>query len=57
MVLRMSRPTKHPRTGVYWLRKRVPADIEVLIGRQVITKTLGTRDELVPVVWTTPRGV
>jgi hypothetical protein len=35
----MGRPTKHPKTGVYWLRKRVPADIEVLIGRKVITKT------------------
>jgi integrase len=44
MVLAMSRPTKHPKTGVYWFRKRVPADIGVLTGRKEVNKTLGTKD-------------
>ena len=44
MVLNMSRPWKHPKTGVYWLRKRVPRDIATRVGRNLVTKTLGTRD-------------
>lgn len=44
MVLAMSRPFKHPKTGVYWLRKRLPADIAESTGRSIITKTLGTKD-------------
>ncbi|ESX64346.1 hypothetical protein X758_31730 [Mesorhizobium sp. LSHC416B00] len=44
MVLAMSRPTKHPKTGVYWFRKRVPADITALTGRKEAIKTLGTKD-------------
>ena len=44
MVLAMSRPVKHPKTGVYWFRKRVPADIAVLTGRREVNKTLGTKD-------------
>jgi hypothetical protein len=43
MVLSMSRPFKHPKTGVYWLRKRLPADIAESSGRSIITKTLGTK--------------
>jgi integrase len=27
MALAMSRPWKHPKTGVYWLRKRIPDDL------------------------------
>lgn len=44
MVLAMSRPTKHRKTGVYWFRKRLPADIAVLTGRKEVNKTLGTKD-------------
>ncbi|RIK85499.1 MAG: hypothetical protein DCC69_10130 [Hyphomicrobiales bacterium] len=44
MVLSMSRPTKHPKTGVYWLRKRVPNDLVDKLGRKEITKSLETRD-------------
>lgn len=44
MVLSMSRPVKHPKTGVYWFRKRVPADIAALTGRKEAIKTLGTKD-------------
>jgi len=44
MVLAMSRPYRHPEMGIYWLRKRVPADISDKIGREVVTKSLGTHD-------------
>lgn len=44
MVLAMSRPYRHPKTGIYWLRKRVPVDISAKTGREVITKSLGTHD-------------
>ncbi|WP_245465000.1 MULTISPECIES: DUF6538 domain-containing protein [unclassified Mesorhizobium] len=40
----MSRPTKHRKTGVYWFRKRMPADIALLTGRREVNKTLGTKD-------------
>jgi hypothetical protein len=38
MALPMSRPWKHPKTGVYWLRKRIPDDLQKLLG--------GKREEL-----------
>lgn len=44
MVLAMSRPVKHRKTGVYWFRKRVPADIAALTGRKEAIRTLGTKD-------------
>lgn len=44
MVLSMSRPQLHPRTGVYCLRKRVPADLVPMIGRKEITLSLRTKD-------------
>ncbi|MFD2649259.1 DUF6538 domain-containing protein [Devosia albogilva] len=44
MVLMMSRPWKHPKTGVYWLRRRVPADLQALVGRTEEKHTLGTKD-------------
>ncbi|KQO90866.1 integrase [Methylobacterium sp. Leaf90] len=44
MVLAMSRPQLHPRSGVYWLRKRVPADLVALIGRREVTLSLQTKD-------------
>ncbi|WP_342165074.1 DUF6538 domain-containing protein [Methylobacterium sp. SD21] len=44
MVLSMARPQLHPRSGVYWLRKRVPADLVALIGRREITLSLQTKD-------------
>lgn len=40
----MTRPFKHPKTGVYWLRKRVPEDLRQAVGRAEITRTLGTKD-------------
>jgi hypothetical protein len=44
MVLAISRPFKHPRTGVYWFRKRVPAGLVSVLGRREVTESLGTRD-------------
>ncbi|MCJ2112244.1 site-specific integrase [Methylobacterium sp. E-025] len=47
MVLGMSRPWKHPKTGVYYLRKRVPADLRNVVGTEVVKITLGTKDPTV----------
>lgn len=47
MALSMSRPTKHPRTGIFWLRKRVPDDLRGVVGKTELTKSLGTRDPAV----------
>lgn len=44
MALAMSRPWKHPKTGVYWLRKRVPHDLLAVIGKPEAKRTLGTKD-------------
>jgi integrase len=44
MVLSMARPQLHPRSGVYWLRKRVPADLVALVGRREEYFSLQTRD-------------
>lgn len=41
MVLSMSRPAKHPKTGVYWLRKHIPSD---LVGKLAEKKSLETCD-------------
>jgi integrase len=40
----MSSPHRHPRTGVYKFRKRVPERLRGLVGRTEITISLGTRD-------------
>ncbi|MEQ1942390.1 DUF6538 domain-containing protein [Mesorhizobium sp. VNQ89] len=40
----MSRPFKHKKTGVYYLRERVPADLVALVGRREIWKSLGTKE-------------
>lgn len=44
MVLSMSRPWKHPKTGVYWLRRRVPARLVAAVGKTEEKQTLGTKD-------------
>jgi hypothetical protein len=40
----MSRPWKHPNSGVYWLRRRVPDDLRALIGKREEKRSLGTRN-------------
>jgi hypothetical protein len=44
MTLPMSRPQKHPDSGVYWLRKRVPEDLRALVGKREEKLSLGTRN-------------
>jgi hypothetical protein len=44
MVLKMSRPTKHPTTGIYQFRKRVPEHLIPLVGKREEKVSLGTRD-------------
>lgn len=34
---------RHPRTGGYWFRRRVPDHLRPIIGRREIIKTLGTK--------------
>lgn len=40
----MSRPQKHPNSGVYWLRKRVPDDLRLIVGKREEKLSLGTRN-------------
>jgi len=44
MSLAMARPWKHPNSGVYWLRKRVPDDLLKLVGKREEKRSLQTRD-------------
>jgi hypothetical protein len=42
MPVPMTRPWKHPKTGVYWLRKRVPDDLREHVGKREETLSLKT---------------
>jgi hypothetical protein len=42
--LAMSSPWKHPKTGIYQLRKAVPEDLRKLVGTREEKVTLNTRD-------------
>ena len=44
MALAMARPWKHPKTGIFWLRKRVPDDLRSLLGKREEKRSLGTRE-------------
>ncbi len=44
MPLAMSRPFKHPNSGVFWLRKGVPEDLRKIIGKREEKRSLKTRD-------------
>jgi len=44
MVLAMSRPSRHPKTGIFWLRKRVPSDLVTRVGRAIEYFSLKTRE-------------
>ena len=46
MTLSMTRPWKHPDSGYYWFRKRVPEDLRNLIGKREERFSLGTRDPI-----------
>jgi transposase InsO family protein len=44
MALPMTRPTKHPKTGVYQIRRRVPKPLQGIIGKAERVISLGTKD-------------
>jgi integrase len=44
MALPMARPSKHPKTGIYWLRKRVPDDLRSIVGKAEHKRSLKTKD-------------
>ena len=44
MPLAMSRPWKHPKTGIYQLRKAVPDDLRKIVGKREEKVSLQTRD-------------
>ncbi|TGD66248.1 hypothetical protein EYC08_05025 [Tabrizicola sp. WMC-M-20] len=44
MALQMARPHKHPKTGVYYFRQRVPTDLRRLIGDKIVSRSLRTKD-------------
>jgi integrase len=44
MSLKMSSPWKHPKTGVYWIRRRVPAHLVAIVGRSEEKQSLRTKD-------------
>lgn len=47
MVLSMSRPWKHPDTGIYYFRRAAPDDLRAVIGRREEKRSLGTKDPAV----------
>jgi hypothetical protein len=44
MPLTIARPWKHPDSGIYWLRRRVPKDLRPLVGKREIRLSLRTTD-------------
>ena len=44
MALRMPSPWKHPKTGVYWVRRRVPEALRDRLGTALYQRTLETKD-------------
>ncbi|RRN76003.1 DUF6538 domain-containing protein [Agrobacterium deltaense] len=44
MVLQMPRPFKHPKTGVYYFRVRVPVDLVTQFGKSEVKISLRTKD-------------
>ncbi|WP_342455461.1 DUF6538 domain-containing protein [Aquabacter sp. P-9] len=38
----MSRPTKHPKSGVYQFRRAVPDRLRTIIGKTEVKRSLGT---------------
>lgn len=44
MVLKMARPQRHPTTGIYQFRKRVPDHLIPIVGKREVKASLKTRD-------------
>ena len=45
VVLAMSRPSKHPATGIYQFRKAVPLELRELVGKSEVKVSLGSVDK------------
>ncbi|MEC7029665.1 MAG: DUF6538 domain-containing protein, partial [Pseudomonadota bacterium] len=43
-MVAMATPWRHPKTGVYYLRKSVPEDVRNIIGKREIKVSLGTKN-------------
>ena len=44
MGLRMVAPWRHPDSGIFWYRRKVPGDLRPLVGKTEVRRSLGTRD-------------
>lgn len=44
MPMSFARPWRHPKTGMYWFRRRVPKELQPLLGRCEERRTLGTKE-------------
>ncbi|WP_171206178.1 DUF6538 domain-containing protein [Ruegeria sp. HKCCA0235A] len=44
MTLAMPTPVKDKKSGIYYVRVRVPADLKGIVGRAEVSKSLRTRD-------------
>ncbi len=44
MAVAMTRPWKHPKSGIFWLRRRVPDDLLAAVGKRAEEFSLLTRD-------------
>jgi len=44
MILMTANPWKHPASGLYWFRRRVPEELRVLVGKREERFSLGTRE-------------
>ncbi|TQE98565.1 MAG: hypothetical protein FKY71_13200 [Spiribacter salinus] len=42
--LNMTRPYRHPKTGMYWVRKAVPGQLRDLVGKHELKRSLHTKD-------------
>ncbi|MDH2327506.1 hypothetical protein QCN27_11580 [Cereibacter sp. SYSU M97828] len=40
----MARPFPHPRTGVFYFRQKVPADLRHILGNKIVSRSLRTKD-------------
>lgn len=43
-MARMPTPWKHPKTGTFWIRLRVPDRLQNKLGKKVFQRTLGTKN-------------
>jgi integrase len=41
----MTRPFRHPKTGIFWVRKGVPAELRRVVGKRELKASLRTPDE------------